>query len=335
MNREEILEILKHYVIASFEEAKEIDSTNGDDYRLNIIIDKKYVLRINNPVITESRLASVDRLAERYRAVGVLAPRLLRNDGGNYLLPYGDHVCYVSEYLDYPLLSDERANFGEVQKEVLRSIGRLSARYTNVDLMDTNSMWSVIDLAPLDVDIDEKQENLNTLAAELKKYGEDALAEEVVTFNEFNRAQLRKIYKKLPRCVIQGDLNDTNILVDNGHFVGVIDFNMAGTEVNINHFCCETNEGFTLDDFKEKDPETLFREMARASRANLEIILSEYRLNEDERAACVFYRNICNISQFPNVMDYINFLSVDKEKAVELIRWVIRGEEAVCAGGEQ
>lgn len=325
MDREDILNILKHYGIASFEEAKEIDSTNGDDYRLNIIIDKKYVLRINNPVMTESRLAAIDRLAERYRTIGVLAPRLFRNDGGNYLLPLEDHVCYVSEYLDYPLLDEDYAHFDEIRREVNRSIGRLAARYTNVDLMDANSMWSIIDLAPLDVDIDEKQENLNSLVAELRKYGEDALAEEVIAFNELNRAQLKKIYKKLPRCVIQGDLNDTNILVDSGHFVGIIDFNMAGTEVNINHFCCETNQGFELNDFMQKDPETLFNDMMRASQEKLDVILSEYRLNEDERAAKAFYENICNISQFPNVMGYIKFLSVDKEKAVALIRRIIKG----------
>ncbi len=85
MDTREVLNILREYGIDGFSEKNEIDSTNGDDYRLNIIIDKKYVLRINNAVMTEERLASIDRLVGRYRNIGVLAPRLFTNREGNIL----------------------------------------------------------------------------------------------------------------------------------------------------------------------------------------------------------------------------------------------------------
>ena len=95
MEKEKVLAILAGYGINDYSEAQEIDSTCGDDYRLNIVIDKKYVLRINGDVMTEERLASIDRLAGRYREIGVLAPRLFKNKDGRYITPYDKYFCYV------------------------------------------------------------------------------------------------------------------------------------------------------------------------------------------------------------------------------------------------
>ena len=55
MEKEKVLAILAGYGINDYSEAQEIDSTCGDDYRLNIVIDKKYVLRINETVLIPKR----------------------------------------------------------------------------------------------------------------------------------------------------------------------------------------------------------------------------------------------------------------------------------------
>ena len=325
MDNKEIINILREYGIDGFSDKTEIDSTNGDDYRLNVIIDKKYVLRINNAVMTEERLASIDRLVEKYRRIGVLAPRLFKNKEGDYLSAHGDHVCYVSEYLDYPLW-EEKENETDVEtirKEVLRSIGRLSKKSSNEDLSDVMSMWSIIDLAPLDVDVDEKQENLDLLVENLKGLGETELAHEVEAFNDNARERIRALYKDLPRCVIQGDLNASNILIEDGHFVGLIDFNMAGTEVNVNHFCCETNEEITEEDFAEKDADEVYENWKREQQEMLDVILSEYQLNDLEKKAIEDYRRICRISMYPNVMSFIEYLKRDKEKTIKILRRII------------
>ena len=67
MEKSVVLDILKEFGISDYTEKNEIDSSLDEDYRLNIVIDKKYVLRINNDIITEERLASIYRLVERYR----------------------------------------------------------------------------------------------------------------------------------------------------------------------------------------------------------------------------------------------------------------------------
>ena len=199
MEKKEIVKILQEFGIDDYIEKKEVDSSLEGDYRLNIILDKRYVLRINNDVMTQERLASIDRLAERYRQIGVLAPRLFKNRAGKYLVAYENHVCYLSEYLDYPTFREKETecDSDKIFKEVRHSIGKLSARFSNVDLSAVNSMWSLIDLAPLDEEIDEKQENLNTLLEKLKEIGEKELAEQVVQFNEEKRSRLKKVYKKL------------------------------------------------------------------------------------------------------------------------------------------
>ncbi len=325
MDNKEIINILREYGIDGFSDKTEIDSTNGDDYRLNVIIDKKYVLRINNAVMTEERLASIDRLVEKYRRIGVLAPRLFKNKEGDYLYAHGDHVCYVSEYLDYPLWEEKEneTDAETIRKEVLRSIGRLSKKYSNEDLSDVMSMWSIIDLAPLDVDVDEKQENLDLLVENLKGLGETDLAHGVEAFNNSARERIRALYKDLPRCVIQGDLNASNILIEDGHFVGLIDFNMAGTEVNVNHFCCETNEEITEEDFAEKDADEVYENWKREQQEMLDVILSEYQLNDLEKKAIEDYRRICRISMYPNVMSFIEYLKRDKEKTIKILRRII------------
>jgi len=43
--------------------------------------------------------------------------------------------------------------------------------------------------------------------------------------------KIKKVFNELPRCVYQGDLNSSNALHQDGRFAGLIDFNMAGTDV--------------------------------------------------------------------------------------------------------
>lgn len=104
MDRAHLAALLSPYGVNQFESFRVVDSSKPNDYRLNIIVDRGYVVRINDPVITEERLGALDRLAGRYRHIGVKAPRLFQTAGGLYRTKAGDHVCYLSEYLDYPTL---------------------------------------------------------------------------------------------------------------------------------------------------------------------------------------------------------------------------------------
>lgn len=323
MEKNELIRYLENYGITSVTTFEVIDSTNGNDLRWNVIIDKKYVLRINNNVMTEERVASIDRLCERYRTIGIQTPRLYKNKYGNYITQLDERICYLSDYIDISSENECECDHNQVRKEVLKSIGTLSKRYSDYDLSPINSMWSIIDLAPLDIDIDEKQENLNLLVKSLNDMQENELANRVNAFNEAVRERIKAVYKLLPRCVIQGDLNSSNILVKDNHFVGLIDFNMAGTEVNVNNFCAETNEGILEEDFEQQSAEELYENWISLQNEELGIILQEYELNEMESKIIREYRSICLISQYPNVMAYLEFLKRDKDKMIEILNHIL------------
>ena len=55
----------------------------------------------------------------------------------------------------------------------------------------------------------------------------------------------------------------------------------------------------------------------------LGIILQEYELNEMESKIIREYRSICLISQYPNVMAYLEFLKRDKDKMIEILNHIL------------
>ncbi len=337
LEEKEILAILREYGVNKVDEIKRIDSSRGEkDIRLNYIVDKKYVLRINSAgTMTEERLQELERLIERYKSIGVSCPRFLRvvsddaqvQDAAHhavYSLQRDGMIVYLSEYMDYPLAEDVKPG-AEFREKVVAHLGVLAKKYSGCDLMRTNSMWSLIDLAPLDTDVDEKQENLDSLVLALEKAGESKLARQAVSFNHANREKIKRVYKRLPRCVYQGDLNDTNILVENGEFKGLIDFNLAGTEVNINCFVNETASLWEKD-FKKFSGEEIYARMLERQDRLLEIIFQNYQMNRDEEEVIENYRSICLIAQWPNVCFYKYALETgqDREKVLEVISRILQ-----------
>lgn len=55
MDRAHLAALLSPYGVNQFESFRVVDSSKPNDYRLNIIVDRRYVVRINDPVITEER----------------------------------------------------------------------------------------------------------------------------------------------------------------------------------------------------------------------------------------------------------------------------------------
>lgn len=304
-----------------------IDSSRSDeDIRWNIVLDGRWVLRVNTPgIMTESRLAGIARLIDRYRSIGLVCPRYIPSAAGPFLIPWGEHVCYLSEYADLPLAEetalDDEAAF---QREVAEHLGRLAARFTGVDLMPVRSMWSIIELAPLDVDMDEKQENLLTLTAKLREIGEAGLAREAEDADKRHREAIAPLMPRLPSCVYQGDLNWSNLLVRDGHFAGLIDFNMSGTEVNVNCFLNET-DALETSWLKTMPGAEVYRRMLEEQDDKMALILRHYSLNEDERRVLEHYRAIIMLCQYPHVVWFCRLLEDPRRRAeiLTLLRLII------------
>ena len=182
---------------------------------------------------------------------------------------------------------------------------------------------SGIDLAPYDklsgLDIDEKQENLNQLVADLTQAGYWELAQKVNDTNEELRRQLKLVYKDLPRCVFQGDENFSNLCVDeNDQIVGLFDFNMSGTEVIANylannafmgHFCYEDE---ILDKHTAKE---VLQMLLDAFHRSTELTCQHYSFTEQEFYAYRLYAKIVMISAYWNTSTFGEYLQQEKYKA--------------------
>ena len=305
------------------------DTSHGpEDTRWNVVLDDAYVLKIgSSKVIWEERMQQIHRLIQRYHTIGVYCPRLIPTKSGSICSAFetaeNRFVCYVEEFARYPVCQEDSILDWS---EVTAHLGVLAARYSGVDLSDNLSMWSLIDLSPLDTDVDEKQENADSLVECLQEAGYPELARSVNEYNTALRAALLPRFRELPRCVYQGDMNYTNVLVDNGHFAGLIDFNLSGTEVNINCFLCETQWFPETADFDAHTISELLSMIDSKQAVALDVILQAYSLNELEKQLLPYYKGIITLFQWPHVCQLITWLGDDsrKEKAAELIRGLIQ-----------
>ena len=324
----EIQDILSHFGISVQEINETIDTSHGDkDKRLNYIFDKKYVLKINSSVsMWEDRLQEIHRLITRYRSIGVYCPDLIPTLSGKLshtvFKNNREYTCFVEEYALYPIIG---WGVEHDRKEVIEHLGILASKYSGIDLSETKSMWSIIDLAPLDVDIDEKQENTNTLADSLRNHGYESLAGRILEYNTMLRKKIKEVFEELPRCVYQGDLNSTNELFNEGRFVGLIDFNMAGTDVNVNVFVNETNWFPENEDFDKLTVEEILVKQDTEQEESLKVILKHYKLNDIEKYAIRYYARITNLFQYPNVCLMVDWLDDEtkRSKCAKLIEAMV------------
>ena len=326
--KQTITEIIKKFGLAFTDITKEVDTSHGDDdRRLNYILDDKYVLKVHSArSMWELRLQEIQRLIDRYRSIGVYCPRMIPTLDGTLSCVYEingvPHTCFVEEFAIYPVCPDELTLD---RTEVLAHVGKLAAKYSGVDLSPIRSMWSIIDLAPLDVDVDDKQENTNLLCDALKAAGHPDLAAQVNVLNEQMRAVIEKDYLALPRCVYQGDMNSSNELHQDGHFVGLIDFNMAGTDVNINVFANETNWFPEETEFDNMTIDEILRRIDTEQAELLKVIFENYTMDELETRLFPYYKRIADLFQWPIVCFFKKWLKEDsrKEKCIALIQELV------------
>ena len=326
--KQTITEILKKFGLAFNDVTKEVDTSHGDDdRRLNYILDEKYVLKVHSVrSMWELRLQEIQRLIDRYRSIGVYCPRMIPTLDGTLSCLYEingiPHTCFVEEFAIYPVCPDELTLN---RKEVLAHVGKLAAKYSGVDLSPIRSMWSIIVFAPLYVDVDEKQENTNLLCDALEAAGYPDLAVKVNALNEQMRTVIVKDYLALPRCVYQGDMNSSNELHQAGHFVGLIDFNMAGTAVNINVFANETNWFPEEAEFDSMPVDEILRRIDTEQAELLAVIFENYTMNELEKRLFPYYKRITDLFQWPIVCFFKKWLKDNsrKEKCIALIQALV------------
>ncbi len=140
----------------------------------------------------EARLGGLHRLLGRYSALGILCLKFLTDADGRFLHPWKELQCYLSEYADFAIASDEEiSNEDRLICEVQASLARFAHTCRNVDLSDTMGMYSLFDLSPFDIPngIDEKEDNFNHLIALLREEKEEAIADALTARHSLVRAE--------------------------------------------------------------------------------------------------------------------------------------------------
>ena len=341
--KEEISEICARYGIQVQTIGEEIDSSHGEsDRRLAYQINDSYMLKAANAsAMNEDAIQLMADLVERYRSIGVYCPAPVRDLRGAYANQVfhdgGQFTAYIEEFAKLAFADSVTGTSAdgdwvreiEWKKEMMAFTGKLAARYVNVGLTKRKSMWSIIDLGPWDVEVDEKQENMDLLTQCLCDHGRNELADKLACANEEARNRIQEWFQELPRCVFQGDLNLSNLLIDeNGHAAGLIDFNMAGTEVTIN---CLLNEAMVLlkeSDYETDSPQELLERICAFQEELMECARKYYSLNEVELRCYDAYRKVILMSMYPNVMCWKHMLDEGRqtEKVVELLNLIAEME---------
>lgn len=331
MNNETIRYITALYGIKAVVISDVIDSSRDEnDIRLVYKINNQYVLHCcTTESISEKFLQDINRLVKRHKDIGVWAPELFPLEGSSdFLCEVTEegrrYHCYMEELAPFSVVDEDNVDFYEMKEHVLPFLGKLASRYSGVDLSEIHSMWSIIDLSPFDNEIDEKQENINILCEALERGDSECyvLAERIRLLNEKARDHIKEFFDQLPRCVFQGDLNPTNILVDDeNNFKGIIDFNMFGTEVNINCFLNESMYFLEKEDFADASPSELIGKIDRVQGNLMKKILAHYELNEAERVVYEDYNFVINVGFYPNVMLMVKLLKQgEADKVIEFLK---------------
>ena len=339
--RADVLIELSKFGIGSANTMKLIDTTHDAlDVRLNYIIDKKWVLLFcNAPDMTEKRKGELNRLIGRYRAMGFQCPAFIADDNGRYLHPWKQFLCYLSEYIDRPLASDiELDDEEQLSFQVAENVALFAETYRDVDLSETMGMYSLFELSPFDIPngMDEKQDNFNKLISLLRSEKEDDLANRLEIRHADIRCKLKAVFRELPRCVFQADENFSNVLIDNAqHFIGFIDFNLAGTEVIVNQLV--NLAGFDYDE-KQTSPEGAKARLDFAIRDfndRISRMLRVYHATEKEKQALIWYAWIVMVAQWPNFCFFRKAINdgVLKREIYELLSLIVDlPEERLLAG---
>ncbi len=325
-DRAQVLAELGRYGYEARGEIRLVDSSrSAEDIRLNYIIDRRWVLRYcRAPEMTERRMAELNRLVARYRDFGLRCPAFLPDGEGRFFHEWEGLQCYLAEYVDLRLFSEVPVRDPDgLWQELLESVARFAERYRNVDLTETAGMYSLFDLNPFDKSygIDEKQQNFNKLLAALRELGETELADRLKLRHARIRRDLLAVYRELPRCVFQGDENPSNLLIDeNEHLAGLIDFNLAGTEVIVNQFA---NLGGGFDE-ELREPEGAALRLSHALenyRRDQGRMLRLYRATEQERMALARYSWIALVAGWPQLCFFLDALKGEtlRQEVLELL----------------
>ncbi len=313
------------------------DTSRGDaDYRKAVFAeypDRKIVIKITaNDFTTPERVKGWADTIEEYIASGCYCPRIIRNRNGAYTaeLLINKRVClvYAEEYARYKaadsfpkseIVKDGLYTFSDA---ALLTIGVIGAKHLKTASFPSG-LCILEKFAPSDPCDEVMEESLH-----FKKVMEESLPQwkdrfEKIwdTFKE-NRKKLEEVYPLLPTSVFQGDLNHTNILLDdNKSFAGLLDFNLCGRDTVLNHLFREILLEYDIHGNNIFYSEEADDQATELFLSKLRLAAEVYPFSELEKdAAVLVYRYLRPFWWRPS--HEIEKVKDDDRKVLRILEWV-------------
>lgn len=208
------------------------------------------------------------KLARIYKKHELKIPEFKMFEDGNYAIlneyDGASYLIWVEEYICKKTLDDLNLD-NNMSEDLLGQLGHCLGKMHDAAKKECikfnwNSPWVLFDNFSEDDEFDENYLNAYSLYTELKVLPIDLhLLENIWRCYNKIRDKLKIGYDKLPNGAVQGDLSTNNILLDdNNNLYGIIDFNIAGNEVFVNHMMEESVFlSYASDDFWNTEEEIL------------------------------------------------------------------------------
>ncbi len=244
-------DLIHLFVKEPVEQYEIIDSSQGEeDFRETIIATlesgNKLVVKVSSNAFTTSESIKVwQRCAEEYRSLGYYCPQIYPSLMQEF--PAVDYkglhcIAYADEFSPYQSVHQSSV-VKPFRDELYAMTARVAAK--RFDYASIPSGYCLFDLFPGE-QMDEVTENAGAFLEYCKSLPPqfEEQWKRIYARWETNRRELKEIYYQLPFSVFQADFNDTNVLVDDeGNFVGIYDFNLAGRDEILNYLFREIYDG--------------------------------------------------------------------------------------------
>lgn len=243
---------LSLYYPADVSDVQLLDLCRGeDDFRKIYIADdgrRKLVIKyMSNTFSDPRRIEGWFRLMDAYRRAGVYCPAAVpgldgrriyteEKDGRTYCIYAEEYAAYeTAEHIGEENTRDAAGNY-TYTPDVMRALGKIGAAH--LDFLDWPSVYCLLEPFCAPDTTDEGTECALAFVEYVREHLPQHLPRAEALLALFYRCQndVRALYDTLPTSCFQGDLNESNILLDeNRRFAGLIDFNLCGREPVLNY----------------------------------------------------------------------------------------------------
>ena len=326
-------------------EVQVLDLCRGDnDYRKVYIAEgsgRKLVIKhMSNPFSDRRRIEGWFRLMDAYRETGLYIPAAVpaldgellhaeTGEGRTYYTYAEEFSIYeTAEHIGEENCRDEAGNY-TYTPDVMRLLGKIAA--AKLDFLDWPSAYCLLEPFSAPDTTDEGTECAEKFVQYVREHLPRFLprAEELLALFRRRQAELREIYHTLPTSCFQGDLNESNILLDeNGKLAGLIDFNLCGREPVLNYVVREAL--WAVYDrclFGEDDSRLCYYDKSlddiriRSFLRNIGYVQETYSFTDAEREAFPILLRYMN-SFWWQTLSEVERVREEEEKITKLLDWL-------------